>query len=166
MLFWFDTYMLNHKRIADPFDIIDTLQNLESGEPRTGIVAASRFKRMPLKGLWHKHYFSARFLAHNIVREWGVEGLEKIINEVMDPRKSDVITEDMIKELAHKLTVAQLENRSKAGRLTGEWVIFAKHEGKNFYLALGIHDWPDQEQYSRIARHCATEFPGLDVFNR
>ena len=49
--------------------------------------------------------------------------------------KSSVITQDMIDELSHRVTHEAVESRDKDGKITGEWLIFAKHDGKNYYLA-------------------------------
>jgi hypothetical protein len=47
------------------------------------------------------------------------------------------------------------------GKLTGEWIIFARHDGKNYYLCLNTHEAGDQFVYDRIMEHCVRDFPGL-----
>jgi hypothetical protein len=57
-------------------------------------------------------------------------------------------------------------DRARAQELTGEWIVFAKHEGKNYYLCLAGHDEGDDHIFARISDGCAYEFPFLsDVLN-
>ena len=119
---------------------------------------------MPLKGLWHQHYFSARFLPKNIHLELGKTGVEKLVNEVVDPAKSTKITPEMIKELAHRVTHEPLETRSAREKLTGEWIIYLRYEGKNYYLCCNTHDAGDQFIYDRIMENCVRDFPNLPAW--
>jgi hypothetical protein len=41
--------------------------------------------------------------------------------------------------LVHRLYVDGFEERA-AQRLTGDWIIFAKHDGQNYYLDLATHE--------------------------
>jgi hypothetical protein len=57
-----------------------------------------------------------------------------------------------------------LENR--AGCMTGDWVIFAKHQGQNFYLGLETHgkaraEDSDSVIYQRLREGSEWEFPFL-----
>ncbi len=79
----------------------------------------------------------------------------------MDPAKSSIITQEMIAELAHRITHEPVKNRDNAGKMTGEWVIFAKNDGKNYYLCLNTHEAGDQFIYERITEHCVKNFPDL-----
>ncbi len=42
--------------------------------------------------------------------------------------------------------------------MTGEWIVFAKHNGKNFYLTLGVHQEDNASVALRIWQ-CGWEFP-------
>lgn len=160
-LLWFDMYVLDKEFGINPREVLYSIRNLEAGEPHSGIKPASPFKNPPLKGLWHKHYFSAQFLPTNIALALGKNGVEKLVNEVMDPRKYEIITPDMIKELAHRVIHEPVELRDHMGKITGEWVIFAKHQGKNYYLCLNTHQAGDQFIYDRILKYCVRDFPAL-----
>jgi len=50
--------------------------------------------------------------------------------------------------------------RSRKQCLTGEWIIYAQHEGQNYYLCLAQHD-EDADAFERIKRGCVDEFPFL-----
>lgn len=159
----FDMYVLDREFGISPQDIIECIKNLEAGEPHNGIKLATMFRKPPLKGLWHKHYFSAHFLAKNISLAHGKNGLEKLVSEVLDPSKP-VITSEMIEELARRATTEHVEKRNAEGKITGEWLVFAKHGGKNYYLSLNTHTDGDQFIYDRIMEHCPRDVPELQAW--
>jgi hypothetical protein len=160
-LLWFDMYVLDQSFGVSPHDILKSIDNLEAGEPHSGIKPATEFRNPPLRGLWHKHFFAAHFLVTNISLALGKDGLEKLVNEVMDPKKSSIIDQEMIDELAHRITHEPVERRNQQGKITGEWVIFAKHDNKNYYLCLNTHNAGDQFIYERIMEHCVQDFGDL-----
>jgi|GEM_PF-7021232 len=47
------------------------------------------------------------------------------------------MTEDDAKLIAHDVVHGNYMRRSDANQLTGEWIIYAQHEGQNYYLVLG-----------------------------
>jgi predicted transcriptional regulator len=52
-------------------------------------------------------------------------------------------------------------------RLTGEWIVFAKHEGRNYYLTLATHDKTTHEhERQQIENICYREFPFLEKILR
>lgn len=158
--------LMLHQRLhgISPHQVMDEIRSLE-GHPSQGASTkpASEFRRPPLKGLWHKHYFSARFLPKNIQNQLRGDKLLALIQQICDPQKSPVITEEMINELSHRVTVEQFEQRSEAGALTGEWIVFAKHQGRNFYLCLATHEMGDKKIYEKIKVSCWHQFPFLDT---
>ena len=158
-LLWIDIYVLDQKFGVGPHEILSSINNLEAGEPYSGIKPATAFKNPPLKGLWHKHYFSAHFLA--TLLGLGQHGLEKLVEQVMGSNESTIVTLEMIEELAPRTTREPVENRNSLGKLRGEWIIFARHDGKNYYLYLNTHDAGDQFVYDRIMQYCVRNFPGL-----
>jgi hypothetical protein len=160
-LLWFDIYVLDLEFGVSPHDILKSVTNLEAGEPHSGIKPATAFKNLPLRGFWHKHFFSAHFLVQNISLALGKNGLENLVEEVLDPKK---ITREMIDELAHRVVNEPVEKRDQQGKMTGEWIIFAKHNGKNFYLCLNTHNAGDQFIYDRIKEHCILDFPDIQTW--
>lgn len=160
-LLWFDIYVLDAAFGVSPHDVLRSIINLEDGEPHSGIKPATAFNRPPLKGLWHKHFFSAHFLVNNMLLALGKDGLAKLVDEVIDPAESSIVTKEMIEELAHRVAHEPVETRDQDGKLTGEWVIFAKHDGQHYYLCLNTHQAGDQFIYDRIMEHCVRDFPDL-----
>jgi hypothetical protein len=149
---------------VSPHDVIEEIENLENGDGNTQTKPAAEFRRPPLQGLWHKHYFSAHFLVPNIQNALKGGKLEDLINEVMDPEKSDVITKEMISEFAHRVTTEPVEDRANLNKLTGEWIVFAKEGGKNYYLCHNTHKAGDQQIADRIKDHCTREFPFISAY--
>ena len=65
------------------------------------------------------------------------------------------------KRIVHQLVLGGLDERAGAQRMTGDWIIFAKREGRNFYLGLGTHDDDDEALYQRLRQGSEWEFPFL-----
>lgn len=160
-LLWFDLYVLDSEFGVSPHEIMREIKNLESGEPAIGVKPATEFNRPPLKGLWHKHYFAAHFMLKNIRLGLGKNGLEDAINDVLDPNKVKIIEQNHIDEIIRKVLNDPLEKRYSDGKMTGEWIVFAKNKGINYYLCTGTHDWGDQGIYDRVMTNCVRNFPDL-----
>jgi hypothetical protein len=158
LLCWMDVMLLERAFGIDPVHVVHAIRQAESGQPSAGTKPAAEFSRFPLKGLWHQHYFSPRFMAHNMFTELGVGGFDRIFQEVCDPAKSEFFTDEMAKELSHRVTVEQFWNRFEGRRLTGEWVIFARHNGKNHYLCCATHEEGDDAICKRIKDLCTVDF--------
>ena len=148
----------------DPTVIIDEIRNLEGGDAEVGTKPATQFNRAPLIGYWHKHFFSAHFVAKNILNQLAGGALKALIKDVLDPNKSSVVTEEMINVLTHRAITETLENRETENKLTGEWIVFAKHAGQNYYLTIALHKTGDQAIYDQI-KTVFRQFPFLNAAN-
>lgn len=157
-----DLYIYSQAFNIDPNEVLCEIRDLESGRSDTGTSPARQYLRKPLKGLWHKHFFSARFVAQNLYNAvFKSGGFKKAVKKVQASNKSPIITEKMIKEFLDEITLGALEEREKHNKLTGEWIIFAKHDQKNYYLCLNTHNAGDQEIFERINLYCLRDFPFL-----
>jgi hypothetical protein len=163
-LLWLDLYIFDLEFGVSPDDVLREIKNLESAEAYPQTKPASQFSRKPLKGLWHKHFFTAHFVPHNISNALKGGVLEKLVNEVLDPGKSPIITKEMINELSHRVVHEPFEDRVGNNKLTGEWMVFAKHNQKNYYLCCNTHNAGDQMIFDRIVSHCPRDFPFLSAF--
>jgi len=148
----------------NPLDVIDEIENLENGDGNTQTKPATEFKRPPLQGLWHKHFFCEHFLVQNIQNSLINFNLDALINEIMDPKKSDIITKELISEFSHRVINEPFEGRANSNNLTGEWIVFAKEGGKNYYLCLNTHKAGDQMIADRIKENCTRDFPFLSRY--
>ncbi|WP_157652251.1 hypothetical protein [Burkholderia ubonensis] len=154
-------------RYFDPFAVLDELDYLEGVRLASRTKPESRFKGVHLQPFWHKHFSSSRHLLKNIGVRWNFEGggnkdLDQMILDVAQKYGED--PDQWINHLVHRLVVSGYEERAARG-LTGDWIIFAKHAGANYYLDLATHDEGSAEQAEQLAGKlrsgCFAEFPFL-----
>jgi hypothetical protein len=153
-------YLLDKLNGVNPDQVIAEIKHLEGLAPSQQTKEATEFKGSVLKGLWHKHFLPIlpSSFAHNITNHLGKNGLEKLVKEVFDAAKSDVVTKEMIQELSHRVVEESIINRGAAGKLTGEWIIFAKENGANYYLCIAPHASGDENIAANL-KVCVHEFP-------
>lgn len=160
-LFYLDLYIYATEFGVNPMMIAEEVINLENGDGTTNTKLATKFRKRPLKGLWHKHFFCQHFLAQNIQIALGKNGIDKIIREVMEESGNTHFEPSDISEIAKRVTNDPLNKRTEKNSLTGEWILFSKHEGKNYYLCLNTHNSGDENIANRIQSHCKSQFPFL-----
>lgn len=151
----------------DYFSVLDELDYLEGIRPASRTKAEDQFRKKPLHPFWHKHFFLAKHVPRNLGVRWnlhdgGNKDLTKLLNEVAkDYGESPDVWPDY---LTHRLVVQGFEERARRG-LTGDWIIFAKHDGKNFYLDLATHEEGEECRADgllrRIRNGSHAEFPFL-----
>jgi hypothetical protein len=157
-------YVIARLNGLDPAFIVDQVRALEGEGSHRGMKPATQFKHPPLAGLYHQHFFAPQFLAQNMLVQLGKKGIDRFVHEAFV--EGDFPTEDKIADLARKLTFDQYEARYEQQKLTGEWIVFAKHEGKNYYLTVSRHTDPkkpeeDQALFREIEYYCYRQFPFL-----
>ncbi len=161
-LLWLDIYIWETAYGIGANEVLHVIQDLEQGEAKSRVKPATQFRKPPLKGLWHKHVFSARFIPMNISLAIANEGgLRKILTEVIGTDGSP-ITLEKIGKLRNRVIEEPFEQRTAANQLTGEWIIYLRHNATNYYLCCGAHKDGDQFIYDRILRHCRRDFPDLE----
>lgn len=160
---------ISKNRIFNSFSVTDVIQRLE-GIGRNGCVKYEEpFKHLPLKGFWKGHFFDARFLMKNLVNHWGLEfeestKFDELCIRVVAEEEKSPSTYGWQGRLAHEFTMCGYEKRASKRKLTGEWIIFAKYENKNYYLCLSKHSTSreeDEKIYALIKVYCVHEFPFL-----
>lgn len=166
-LFVINLMMLEKLNGIDPHQVTEELIFLEGKRNTLQTKPASQFKRDPLKGLWHKHFMPAlpSVMAHNILNHLGKDGLKEIVEEIFDPTKNAIATEEMFNELANRIVIESLENRASQEKLTGEWIVFAKENACNYYLGIWSHKAGDARISSSIKAACIPEFPFLKKYS-
>jgi len=157
---------LEYAQGIDPGHVIEEIKYLEGKKSSNQTKEPSMFTGPHLKGLWHKHFFPAlpSVIGHNIANYFGKNGVRKLVEDIFDPKKSGVVTNDMIQELAHRVAVESIEKRGAQNKLTGEWIIFAKEDDGNYYLCVSPHNSGDKNIASNIKVACLPEFPFLSKY--
>lgn len=154
-------------RNFDPFAVLHELDHLEGLRPTSRTKRESPFKGPHLQPFWHKHFFSSRQLINNIGIRWNLAGggnkdLDRMILDVANAHGEN--SDQWIDQLVHRLVFDGYQERAARG-LTGDWIIYAKHQGKNYYLDLATHDEGTSERAVHLAKKlrdgCFAEFPFL-----
>jgi hypothetical protein len=119
--------------------VIDELDVLEGLRPHSRTKAAEKFRHPPLHSFWHKHFSAPRHVIPNIGIRWNISGKKQ---KALDAMMSAVATEHGTdpdvwpRMLVHRFVLDGYADRAANQRLTGDWIIFGKHDGKNYYLDL------------------------------
>jgi hypothetical protein len=152
--------------------VIDELDCLEGLRSHSRTNPEAQFKHPPLHPLWHKHYSAARHMPRNLSTRWGLydrgnKDLTKLISQLMAARRPDdlVIDDKFAGDLAYEMVVNGYQDRAQRG-LTGDWIMFGKQNGKNYYLDVVQHPEPSNHDalhqlYKNLRESCAAEFPSL-----
>ena len=152
---------LKHRSIS-MFSVTDVIQNLERSA-RLQTSAPTQFKHPPLRNFWKAHYVDARFIGTNIANETRPnKRFTEALSLVAQRINKSIEDLDWRNLLAHELTIGAFERRCARNDLTGEWLIFAKNNGKNYYLCIANHSSStetDTEIYDAIIHYCGEEFP-------
>ena len=144
--------------VTRELDYLEGLSNHTKTKPET------QFKHPPLHPLWHKHFTNAYHIKMNICSRWSVSrgGNTKLTEVISGVAREYGHDPDLWpKMLSDKLTIEALEHRSSKNELTGDWIIFGKHEGANYYLDTAEHDEDDMEVLEKVRNSSETEFPFL-----
>lgn len=130
------------------------------GKGKTRTRPADAFKGKHLVGLHKKHFYQTSLIGRNLQNEWKLQSgksgkLREMIRRFWK-KDSDPLT------VSHQIAnafVKGLAERESRGDLDGEWLIFAKWGGKNYYLALAHHKDGDEQIRSAILDICGKQFP-------
>lgn len=123
--------------------ILDAIDMLEGLSFARNLKPAEQFRRPPLKGLWHQHFFSSSYhMTRNVAERWSAAGggnfeYTQMIGDVMRTHGHDPDAWPMA--LARRFMDGYVE-RAQAGKLTGDWIVFAVHEGTRYYLDIALHE--------------------------
>jgi len=154
-------------RQLNPAKVIHEIRALENLDGMSSRMKPSvQFRHPPLQGLWHKHYLAdgLRTMAKNLkngIHKDGLPWFEQRVKEAVATGENQYMSEDDIKRLTHDAVIGNWLRRSQVRALTGEWLIYAEHEGQNYYLCLGSHDGDHQKIRQQIEAICCDEFPFL-----
>jgi hypothetical protein len=149
-----------------PFTVIDEIKSLEKQEI-SQTKQATLFRGPHLRGLWHKHYMNGDVasLAQNVqhaLNEYKIPFVGEKIREAQVAGEEKFVTREDVPKIVNDVLRNNLAMRRSAGKMTGEWIVYAQHESRNFYLCLAKHNDGDEKIREKIERICVREFPFLN----
>nr|VFJ59070.1 MAG: hypothetical protein BECKFM1743A_GA0114220_102305 [Candidatus Kentron sp. FM]VFJ65637.1 MAG: hypothetical protein BECKFM1743C_GA0114222_104012 [Candidatus Kentron sp. FM]VFK17037.1 MAG: hypothetical protein BECKFM1743B_GA0114221_104562 [Candidatus Kentron sp. FM] len=155
----------NRETRGDYFPVLDELDYLEGIGRATPTKAAAQFKRGAISFLYHKHYSAPRHILPNIRIRWERghsrnHDFAEMIDNVARDHGDDPDAWPGV--LATQLTRDGYQDRVRCGA-TGDWIVFGKHDGLNYYLGLASHEEgrdPDK-LLAVLKQNCEAEYPFL-----
>jgi hypothetical protein len=153
----------------NPAKVVHEIQALEGIGNPSRLKAPTPFKDPPLKGLWHKHYLpdGLASMAINIINGLKLYGLplfNQRVREAQEAGEERYVSIEDVKPLADDAVQGNWARLATAGALTGEWIVYAQHDGKNYYLCLGTHERSGHKSLrQQIDAICCQEFPFLST---
>lgn len=158
--------LLNRESGKDYYPILDELNFLEGLASATRTKPERQFERGVIKFLFHKHYSSARHISRNLLDQLDFRGNDADGQDYCETTLARIAEEHGENPeawpgaLAHALTIGGYQDHARRG-LTGEWIIFGKHEGRNYYLGLASHkEGRNPERLLKtLKQNCEAEYP-------
>lgn len=146
------------------FDLTNPIKVMEGLAKHNDTPMEDQFKHYPLKGLYKKHFSSPRFLPKNLRNylhsKEGQAHFDRIFKEASNINKSGFVDEEFASYVAHHMAIDPIEIKSANNRMTGEWIVFHKHEGRNYYLTVASHKESNEDIYKRVLLACSVDnFP-------
>ena len=147
--------------------VMHEVKFLEGVNDTSKTKAPTQFRRPPLKGLWHKHYedTSLSGLAVNLknaLSNYSIPYFEEKIIEAQESGEERYMTSEDVKHIVNDVVTGNLQKRRGENKITGEWIVYAIHEGKKYYLCLAKHDHSDSFIRKKIDNTGVYEFPFLN----
>lgn len=155
--------------LLNPAKVVHEINALEGIGNPSQLKPPIQNKHPPMKGLWHKHYLEdgRGAIAANVrkgLTKYGLPLFKQRIREAQDAGEERYVSMEDVKSLVDDAVHGNLTRLATAEALTGEWIVFAQHEGKNYYLCLGTHDRSQHENLrNQIDALCCQEFPFLST---
>jgi hypothetical protein len=147
-------YTCEANRIFNTFDLTNPIKVLEGHREFDGTLPEDQFRHSPLTGLYKKHFTSPRFLAKNLLNFLQSKPGQRHFNlawkKAADISTSGVSDEKFIGYMVHQMVVPPVQIKSASSTMTGEWVVFHRHEGQNYYLTLASHAESNEEIHNRV----------------
>jgi hypothetical protein len=145
-------------RVYSTFDLTSPIKLLEGLITSDSTRHEEQFKHAPLIGLYKKHFTSPRFLVKNLQNfhrsKQGKRHFESAWDEACKLSGSGIVDETFIKYISHHATVDPIELKHRSREMTGEWVVFHKHNGANYYLTLAFHGETNAQIYQKVTLAC------------
>jgi hypothetical protein len=149
----------------NPAKVVYEISALEGVGPASRTKRPTPFKLGPLRGLMHKHYLTDELsaMARNIKQEIDRSGLPLLRRMVREAQRAGELRYFKPSDAAgiSQDAVRAYLRRGDRRALTGEWLIYARRQRKNYYLCLANHHTDQAHLRTAISRMCCREFPFL-----
>ena len=146
--------------VIDFFQSREILDLIELIEQKKCTTERKPFKDLPLKGLRHVHHGAYASIGYSAVKNcldyWYYKGIFKKGKNAELQALLDESEHDLGARMYQKAIFSKIKNG-----LTGEWLIYKKYQGKNYYLCLAKHNEGDKFIYENKIQPCLIEFPEL-----
>lgn len=125
-----------------------------------------KFKRQKLGGLYHKHFLEddVNSLLLNIAKphistcKYKKSDAPEVFDKLSEEIFNNIKEGDDVNHIINSYVYGGYKNSKSNSTLTGEWLVYAKEEGLNYYLCIGEHG-NDEIIRSQIDSICLNEFP-------
>lgn len=156
-------------RTLNTFAITDLISRLEEGKSEGRTKAEEPFKGEALKGLWKAHFFDSRFIARNLLNYWKLDSPKsgkfgQLLQRVMLEEQRQPSEGGWPGRLSHAFVIDAYKTKANKRALTGEWLVFGKHNNRNYYLCIAEHTNSCEEDAilaNFIRLSCLSEYPFL-----
>jgi hypothetical protein len=144
-------------------EILDELDYLEGVTAKSRTKPAEPFKGRVLKPLWHKHFSAPRHMLKNIGIHWEVGKKDTPAFNRLIAGIAKAGSDHWVSQLCYQFVIGGYQERLQNRGLTGDWIIFAKHDGHNYYLDIATHIEGNDDQVLMKKIRCGSEaeFPFL-----
>lgn len=143
-------------------EILDLIELLEN---ESCTIKQKPFKGKYLNEFMHVHHGAYASKGYSAVKNcldyWYYKGIFKEGKNAELQSLLDESEYDLGARMYQKAIFSKIKNG-----LTGEWLIYKKYQGKNYYLCLAKHDEGDKNIYKNKVLPCLDDFPELkDALN-
>ena len=149
-LYYFESWRIFHK-----------LEFLESGKPPLSngkLDLSKEYQGDHFKGLFHIHFESMENLGFNLLKNFD-KNATQIFNKAKAESDRNKI-DDISIVLPHFLVIESERDMRDDNKITGECIIYAEHNAKNYYLTLRAHNEDDLDVLRRL-QPAINEYPEL-----
>lgn len=170
-------HMPEYGGMNSPFQFVEReIAHLE-GFGKTQTKPATAFSsKGKLRGFWHKHFLVPGYghLGINTKVAWGMhkDGLGRLPDLAVRLENPNASHNEILEEARKaSLKIAREIIYGKGGFIqrlenekgTGDWLIFNKHQGKNYYLCIAKHN--EDDFILQALRNCISDFPFISFMS-
>lgn len=158
--------LTNRDARQDYFPILDELNYLEGINPTTRTKPERKFQMGVISFLFHKHYSSAGHICRNLRDQLDFNNEGENVHDYFTETITAIIREHGENPdiwpgaLVHALVIGGYQDHARRG-FTGDWIVFGKYKGQNYYLSLATHAEGRNSEHllERLRQNCEAEFP-------